>query len=311
MRLSNFYDLKSLDSFKKTSVQDAGVLLQRHLIAVDPEIYRVEYPELVFKNLGLDINNTGGFAKQIQSLRLKATGAFQDIGSDNVTASLSAESSLISVRMRGLPVEWDDYEVKAAQALQVNVVDEKMRGVLEIYHQEIDTSALLGLSGNNGLLTNTDYDADVGVDMSVMDAEELYNYIKDRVNFQKSAVRNALSYQANVCLLPLSIYNRIENEILNKFNDASVLTVLKKNLPTIKFVSSAKAEEVWDPSSSTYKRVMVLFSNDRKVIKFRIPMPMKYEPIFRKHSTSSTVARYHTAGLDILEPSSGLIVRGI
>lgn len=304
MKLSNFYDLKNLHALTKTSVSDAGILLQRHLIAVDPEIYRVEYPELVFKNLGLDVNNTGGFAKQIQSLRAKVTGAFTDVGADNVTASLNVEPSLIPVRMRNLPIVWDDYEVKAAQG-QYNVVDEKMRGVLEIYHQEIDTGALLGLNGNSGLLTNTDYTSAAGSDVSIMSAQEIYGFIKLHIDAQKSAVRNAPTYQANVCLLPVTVYNLMETEILNQYNDGSVLTVLKKNFPTVTFVSSAKAENVGG------NRVMVLFSNNRKVIKFRIPMPLKYEPIFRKHSESSTIARYHTAGLDILEPSSGYIVVGI
>ena len=59
-----FLDSGSQKGFKDAA---AGVVLDRYLTQVDPKIFEKLYPDLSFMNSGVTVDNTGGYARRIQS----------------------------------------------------------------------------------------------------------------------------------------------------------------------------------------------------------------------------------------------------
>lgn len=312
MLLSNKYDLLSLDAVldkdshnnRQVILNDAsGMLLTRHLTFVSPDILEQQYPDLAFDQLKLHVDNSGGYADHIQTRRKKVQGAFAERGSGRGKVALEMEDNLIKVFERDALLEWDDIKVKKAQEQKINLVSDTMAASILIFNQEIDTSAIVGIEGFNstGLVNNTVYLSESAPAIfTSLTAIQQYKLIADAITQQWNLVNNTAAYKANICLLPTTILNLASNSKLNEFTDGTVLAVLKKNFPDINFLHSAKASAVAGGSMS-------IFSNNRQALAFRIPLPLMYSPIFRKHFDYSTSALYRIAGIDILEPSSGYI----
>lgn len=311
MNLSDKFNLDSLNALMSASrtvdnssvmMKDAGVLLTRHLTMVNPRILEKKYPDLVFDQLGISIDNTGGYATSIQTLRLKAQGKFDERGSGRGKISIEMEDTLIKVFDRDALIEWDYFKMKEAELGNYNIVDRTMAASLLVYNQEIDTSVVTGLDGFNdqGLTNNTIYETVVGQVYAGLTAQQKYDLIADNITQQANTVNNTTEYKANICILPTTVYNIAQNTILNTFTNGTVLRVLMANFPDIKFLHSPKAGGS-----------MVLLNNSIESVVFRLPVPLLYSPVFQNKFDFSTSAVYRIAGIDILEPDSGLIVTGL
>jgi hypothetical protein len=73
MKLGQLYNLEAIEKFTNSGEQvgftdsQAGVVLARNLTAIDPRIFEKKYPELALLNSGIEIDNTGGYARQMNS----------------------------------------------------------------------------------------------------------------------------------------------------------------------------------------------------------------------------------------------------
>ncbi len=323
MRLSQIYNLVSMSDMKNTQISDiapshvvnsdTGILLQRHLTHVNPKVLEKKFPQLATHNFKLEVDNSGGYADRIQSLRTSVQGTFSEIGSAGGKTTIDVEDTTIPSYFKDTLVKWDTIGVNKALLGNFNIVDRSLAGVVQVYNQEIDTAVIIGLDdvGIKGLSNNVHYNTVFETTaFQSLTATQQYNLIVDRINTQHDSVNSSVDdkddkkttsvYAANICLMPTKIFNIIQKNILNEFNNASVLTVLRTNLPSVNFIHSAKLTDK-----------MVIFSNSEDSISLRIPVPMLFSPIYNKHFDFSTKAMYGIAGVDILEPASGLIVSGL
>ncbi len=311
----NLFNLDGMQSFQDSQVvqNDAGIVLSRHLTSVNPNILTAKYPELVFDSLGINVDNTGGYAKQIQTIRLLEQGGFGPEGDNRGIISLAAEDSTVKVSIRETAVRWTQREIQQADIAGINIVDKYMKATVTKFNQELDTSALIGIQDgksntNSGLADNTAYTSAVVAtsdQFAKLDAKKKYAFIADHITAQHNSVNNTPEYAADKCLLPTSVFNDAANTILNDFSNGSVLAVLIANFPNVTFLQSSKLEAV-----NSTKR-MVLFSSNSDAVAYRLPVPFNLTPIFQMHNDFSTIATYHTAGVEVLEPSSGRIVTGL
>lgn len=304
MFLEQKFNLDSLNALITTPIEqnDTGILLQRHLTAVNPKVLEKKYPALVFDSLKLYVDNTGGYAQYLQSLRTDVQGEYADKGDARGKVSLTMEDNLMPVRLRETLVEWDKDKVEEAKIGNFNIVDREFAGVLKVYNQEIDTISINGLDdAKRGLANNIHYVTETaGAAYLTLTAKQQYDLIADFIVQQHNGVNNTPEYSANICLLPTLIHNSAERRILNEFTNGSVLHVLKQNFPTVEFLHTPKLTDT-----------MVIFSNSEDAIAFRIPVPMEFSPIYNKHFNFSTASKYRIGGVDVLEPASGTIVTGL
>ena len=82
MKLKQLIDENSLLSHLEVAknFKDAsGILLAQHLTKVDPKIFARLYPDNVFLNSGLTIDNTGGLADTIKKIKFANLTKIQPI----------------------------------------------------------------------------------------------------------------------------------------------------------------------------------------------------------------------------------------
>lgn len=322
MKIGNLYHLDSFErlenSFKSSGFADAyaGTVLARNLTAVDPKLFEKKYPELSFVSSGIEADNSGGYARRIQSLRVREQGSFRtagDVSGNKGKISMAGEDSTILVIEREAESDWSDSEVKEAALQNINLVSRYVAGHNATYMREIDRIGYLGNPDDataTGLLnyasfTSTAATAAVGT----ATAAQLYGDIADLINAQWNAVNNTPEYKANRVDMPIYVLNALATTILNSAaGPMSVLMALKANFPGVEFRGTFRADDAGGAGVSH----TVAYTNNSEAMKMRIPLPLMVGEIIKKGSFSFHMdSKYRVAGLDILENSAGYILTGL
>lgn len=317
MKIGNLYNLKSfqafMDSGKKTGFtdSDSGIVLARNLTAVDPKIFEKKFPELTFVNSGIQVDNTGGYARRIQSLRLIETGDFEDAG-DNADnkgkIGLRAEDNYIKVFVKEAMSTWTDDDIKEADLQNINLVQRYMAAHTKKYNQKIDTIGMIGHGTQTGLMNNAGFGTTAATaPIATATAQELYDDISGLIRAQWDGVFNTAEYKANRVMMPTDVHNKLAATILNTAaGSSSVLKALQDNFPGVEFVASGKADSVGGNS------VTCAFSNNEEAMKMRIPVSLTVGEIIKISSFDFQVdSKFRIAGLDVLESTAGRYVTGL
>jgi len=275
-----------------------GTVLERNLTAVDPTVFEKKYPDLTFFNTGISADNSGGYAKRIQSLRLLDHGEFKTAG-DNIL-----------VHQKEAFAEWTDTDVKTAALENYSLTGRLMSAIDKQYKREIDAAGLIGIESNKGLLNNTIFGtSSAGGAIATLTAQEMYDEICALILDQHSAVSNTQEYMADMVITPVDVLNTLQKTMLNTAAGSNtVLTALKANFPGVAFMSSFRAATGGIGAVSATCAIKA--SGD--TMKFRLPTPLEIGQIFPLGSFHWKVdAQYRCAGLDILESTSGRLLTGL
>lgn len=332
MKIGNLYNLDSykrfLDSAKKPGFTDApagfqgfadayaGSVLARNLTAVDPQIFEKKYPDLSFVNSGIVADNSGGAARQIQSLRKREQGGFStagDASGNKGKISLAGEDNLIKVVIRESHSEWSDTEVEEAAMQNINLVSDYVTAHNSIYLREVDRIGYLGIpdkADSTGLLNHAGFlsTAASGA-IGGLSAQQMYDDISDLVIAQHNAVNNTPEYMANRVDMPIYVLNTLAATVLNTAAGSStVLTALKANFPGVEFRGTFRADDAGGAGVSH----TVAYSNSNEAMKMRIPTALTIGEIIKQSSFDFRVdSKYRIAGIDVLENTAGYILTGL
>lgn len=301
-------------SAKNFSDSAAGVVLGRQLEHVDPKIFEKKYPALAFMNSGVTIDNSGGYATHVISLRVNENGGFAnagDLSDDNGKISLSAEDNTIRVKDREAFSAWTDTEVERANLQGINLPSKHLSATNHIYQRELDRIGYLGIegiTGSVGLLNYTGFATSAASGaIDTLSAQEQYDAISDLIVRQQSAVENTPEYMANRVDMPVRVMNKIKATILNTANGSkSVLSALRDNHPEVVFSATAKADD-----DSLAASVTIAYSNNEEGMKFRIPLPLQFSPITQDGFKFKVDSKYSVAGLDVLEDAVAETLTGL
>jgi len=316
MKLGNLYNLDSfqgfLDSHRKQGFADgyAGTVLARYLTQVDPTILERKYPELTFVNSGIQADNTGGYARRIQTLRTRETGSFKtagDASSEKGKISMAAEEKDLLVIPREAESAWSEDEIREAELQGINLPARYVENHNRIYMREVDEIGYLGIEGNDGLINYagvTSNSASNTVDQ--LTAIEKYQEIADLITGQRTGVSNTPEYSANRVDMPVRVMNDLAATILDSAGGrASVLLALQTNFPDVQFQASFRLDT---PNPS----VTVAYNNGSDTMKMRLPQPLTIGEVVRVTSFKFHVeSHYRVAGLDLFEPAGVQYLTGL
>lgn len=320
MKIKNLYNLDSfktfLDSGKQAGFKDAaaGVVLDRYLTQVDPMVFEKLYPELSFINSGITIDNTGGYARRIESLRIVEQGEFTtsgDASSDKGKISLYGENSYMKVSVREAFSTWNDDEINEANLANVNLISKYIEAKSKVYQRGIDEAGFIGIpdiASSTGLLNYGSFTSSAaGGAIATLTNQEMYDAIAGLITDQWGAVNNTPGYMANRVIMPVTVSNILSTKILNTASGfRTVMAALTENFPGITFSSTFRAESVSATS------VVIAFSSSDQVMKMRIPIPLTVGEIVKMTSFDYRVdSKYRIAGLDILEDTGGRLLTGL
>lgn len=320
MKIGHLYNLNSfkafMDSAKKPGFADAyaGTVLSRNLTAVDPRLFEKKFPELTFVNSGVQADNSGGYARRIQSLRVIDLGGFTtsgDASGNKGRISLMAEDSFLKVIVREADSVWKDDEIKEAELQNINLVQRYVQAHNAAYMREIDQIGLLGgVAGiGTGLLNHAGFTATAaGGAIETLTAQQMYDAVAGLITDQFNAVNNTPEYMADRVIMPVDVMNKLNVTILNSAAGSStVLRALQDNFGGVQFLASFRAANTGSGVSAT-----VAFSSSEEVMKMRIPVPLTIGEIIKQGSFDYKVdSKYRIAGLDVLENTGGRILTGL
>jgi len=318
MKIGNLYGLdhfkKFADSASQVGFKDsfAGTVLARNLTAVDPQIFEKKYPELAFINSGIQVDNTGGYSRRIQSLRLQDQGGFTtagDASSNKGKISLAGEESFLNVVIRESHSIWSDDEIQEADLQGINLVSRYVETHNRIYLRELDAIGYLGINGNAGLLNFSGFTAEsAGDTVDELTSLEAYDEIATLITDQRNGVNNTPEYMANRVDMPVRVMNELSKKILDTGNGSmTVMTALQNNFPDIQFRGTFRADGVAGVGSVT-----VAYNNNDEAMKMRVPLALTIGEIVKTNSWDFRVdSKYRVAGLDILESSAGRYLTGL
>ncbi|MBL1319585.1 MAG: DUF2184 domain-containing protein [Mariprofundaceae bacterium] len=322
MKIGNLYDLDSFkkfqDSSKQSGFKDAysGSILARNLTAVDPQIFEKKYPELSFVNSGIAADNSGGYARIIQSLRKQELGGFStagDASGNKGKISMTGEESSLKVVERESHSIWTDSEVKEADLQNINLVSDYISAHNRIYLREVDQIGYLGVPdvpASTGLLNYAGFTSAAATGaVGGLTAQQMYDDIAGLITAQHNAVNNTPEYMAVKVDMPIYVLNTLTVTILNTANGASsVLSALKANFAGVEFRGTFRADDAGGVGVSH----TVAYSTNSEAMKMRIPTALTVGEIIKQGSFDYRVdSKYRIGGLDVLENTAGYILTGL
>ena len=295
----------------KTFKDANGILLGRQLTHVDPKIFQKLYPDNIFLNSGISIDNSGGYSNQIQKLRISEKGGFRDAndrGSNKGLISLDGEAATIGVIERVATINYSNTEIEQAKLGKYNLVERLLGATDKIYRQEIDEILAVGNTLNKGLLNYAGFTANSGskitnASLGTSDYDQIASLITDQWN----GVNNTNGYMANRVAMPTRVMNILSAKKWNaSISEKSVLQILRESFPTVTFISSWRNELVGATS------VTIAYSTSEDAMSNRIPLPLLIGETIKDGSFSYKAdATYRIAGLDVHENKAGRIATGL
>lgn len=313
MKLKNLIDMNSLVAHlevAKTFKDAKGILLAQSLTHLDPRVFVKLYPENVFLNSGLTIDNTGGLADTIKKKRVSAKGSFNDVnnrGTNKGLISLDGETDSIAVIGREATINYTDDEIEKAKLENYNLVERLLGGVDEVYRKEIDEILAVGNSLNKGLLNYAGFTSDSSAAITTLTGEQAYDAIASLITDQWNGVNNTNGYMADRVMLPTTVMNWLASQKWkSQTSDKTVLTVLKEAFPGVTFLNSWRANNVNGTSVTT------AYSSNENAILVRIPQPLIIGKTVPEGSFGYRAdAKYRIAGIDVAEDKAGRILTGL
>lgn len=315
MKLSQ---LISIDHLKKHSeatekfTDSSGVLLGRHLTQIDPKVFTKQYPANVFLNSGLAIDNSGGYADTIKKIRVSGEGDFipatsRDKSKGRIT--VSGEVDEMGAYEFGAFIDYTKQEIEKAKLGRYNLV-ERLFGISNLkYHQKIDEILATGFEKNEGLLNYSGFTKDTsGTPVAGNTGVQNYNFISKLINDQANEVNNVESYKADKVIMPIDVMNVITSQVYSSTNASgeTVLQMLKRNFPSISFLTSFRCKNVGGTS------VIVAYSTNSEAMVNRIPVPLVIGDTVREGSFGYKAdMHYRIGGLDVADNSAGRILTGL
>lgn len=301
------------DSMRR-QFRDAGLLLSRQNIFLDPTIFRQQVAEVTYAGTGVSISNVGGLANTIDKIKTTPRGQFKSARDGDDTQgiiSLSAERGKINVvQMDARSEAFTDDDLTRAAQNNIPLVTEYTGAMFSIFQQSNDGEFYSGeTTGQKGLLNNALFASTNAAGLiDTLTGEEMYDILATLITDQWSGVFNAPAYMANVVVVPINVYNTIKRKKLNTAGGesrVSVLTALTDNFGQVKFVPTFRC-------GSGADSITCAFSNNMQSMVYRLPKPLTIHPQFKLSPTKYNIeADYRVAGLDIAESKSGRKLIGL
>lgn len=330
MKYKSLYDtesiIKCIDSVNEsynTSLNrfnDAkgGLLNPQNLVAVNPTVYKMQYPDLSLIESGININNFGAYLPVVQSVSLEPIGSWEvadNRSSNDGKITLSADYSNIKSEPFKAFATWTDIEQnRISQAANINLPTEELNAMSYLYLVTVDEVGLVGKTSIDklGLLNNKSFHR-VNLDKKLTELEPMQAYYKllALINEHNTRTQNTQQYLADTIILPVEVYNYINNYQMLIFVNGTNLTVyeaLQARFKNMKIVPSPRATNVSIDGANT--NVIAIFNRHENNLTMRIPVPMKLTPVQQDGWKYKVDGYALIAGIDILRKESGTLVTG-
>jgi hypothetical protein len=307
------------------SQQALGFLLQQTSY-IEQEVYRIQYPDIIYPQLVPVDTSANEWAKSITYFSLDRVGQadwFDGMASNMPVADINRAKYEQTIEMAGIGYRYTLEELGHAMMVPgTNLSSERAEAARRAYEEFMDRLARVGDSRkgvtglfNNASVTREDAIADGTGSSALWTAKSADQIVRDVNNSLLGVYENSLTVEmADTVLLPIAAMTtlaqkRVENTTMN------ALQYLKENnLYTQQTGAPLMIRGVLDLSDAGSGGVgrMVTYRRDPRVVKFHVPMPHRFLPVWQTGPITFDVPGIFRVGsVDIRRPGAFRYVDGI
>jgi hypothetical protein len=305
--------------------QQAFAFLVSQTAFIEPEVYRIAYPEIIYQQLIPIDSSAGEWAKIITYFSLDKVGKADWLNSganDIPYADINRNKFDQGIEMAGIGYNYTLEEIGVAmQVPGLNLTAERAEAARFAYEMFMDAYAYKGDATKNvtGLFNNanvTTVTAATGAGgsthWSTKTADEM---IKDVQNALTGVYEGSLTVEmADTVLLPIGEMQLLANtRVTNTYGNA-LDYLAKYNLYTYYTGAPLTIRSVLglDSAGGDGGGRMIVYRRDPRVLKLHIPMPHRFLPVFQRSAMQFDIPGIFRVGsVEIRRPGAIRYIDGI
>ena len=291
---------------------------------IEPQVYAIKYPNIQYQDLVPVDTSAPAFAGQITYFSMDGVGEAEFLatyGNDFPIVDTQRQKHDVRVENLGIGYRFNEFELEYAARLGINLPADDAVLARRVAEERTDRIALYGQPdmGWDGLLNSalvtTDPANGANAGARLWTAKTGPQIAKD-VNDAISGIHvDSLQVEmADTILLPVAMRDLIASTQFNQGTDTSILRWLMENnvytaqtgnaltIRTCRGLESAGAGGVGR---------MIAYARDPMVLKFHMPMPLRFYPPQQRFLTYIVMGVMRLGGLEIRRPSGIRYIDGI
>lgn len=305
--------------------QQAFAFLLSQTAYIEQEVYRIQYPEIIYQQLIPIDSSASEWAKSVTYFSLDKVGQadwLSNVGTDIPFADINRNKFEQGIEMAGIGYTYTLEEL--GQALMIpglNLTAERAEAARFAYEMFMDNLAYKGSTskGFTGLFNNgnvTTVTAAAGASTSTLwslkTADEI---ITDVQNALTGVYEGSLTVEmADTVLLPIGEMQRLANiRIPNTYGNA-LDYLAKYNLYTYTTGAPLTIRSVLglDTAGGDGGGRMIVYRRDPRVLKLHLPMPHRFLPVYQRSALQFDIPGIFRVGsVEVRRPGAMRYVDGI
>ena len=297
------YDYNAVINASDKAVQvvdgQNGAFVRENLVSLSRKIHQFIPNGVTFNQLGIMIDNTGGYANAIKSLRLSYDGDFEKSGTSTTTngkITIGGDTNLIPVDGYEAESDYSVTELNQARLENRNLQAELFKAHQDKYLRKLDALVYGKITTYTGFTKE-----DSTKEWRAMTDEELSDTLRNLIIKQRNAV--SMGYEADVLVVPKDLKLRCESSDYKALGDLTIAEKLAKTLG-VKIVGSNRV----GGAGTGGKDMAIAISSNEDSMVIRVPKRLGISPVDRRGNKFYFEGSFRVAGLDILEDGAGYIL---
>jgi hypothetical protein len=293
---------------------------------IEPQVYRIQYPDIQYPNL-IPVDNSGNeWAKSITFFSMDRVGAanwFHHMASDVPLADVTRDKFEQGVEMAAIGYRYTLEEV--GQALMIpgyNLTPERADAARRAYEEFMDNIALRGDTSKNfvGLINNPAVSsgsaiADGTGASALWSAKTADQMIRDVNGVLTGVYTASLTVEmADTILLPVDRFTLIAQARLTNLDMTAMAWLRLNNVYTQQTGQplTIRAVRGLETAGAGSTGRMVAYRRDPQVLKLHLPMPHRFLPVWQTGPLAFDVPGiFRTGGTEIRRPAAVRYLDGI
>lgn len=307
------------------SQQALGFLLQQTSY-IEQEVYRIQYPDIIYPTLVPVDTSANEWAKSITYFSLDRVGQadwFDGMATNMPVADINRAKYEQTIEMAGIGYRYTLEELGHAMMVPgTNLSSERAEAARRAYEEFMDRMARVGDSRkgvtglfNNAFVTREDAIADGTGSSALWTAKTADQIVRDVNNSLLGVYENSLTVEmADTVLLPIAAMTILAQKRLENTPVTALEYLMKNNLYTHTTGAPLMIRGVLDLAAAGSGGVgrMVTYRRDPRVVKFHVPMPHRFLPVWQTGPITFDVPGIFRVGsVDIRRPGAFRYVDGI
>lgn len=307
------------------SQQALGFLIQQ-TSHIEAEVNRIQYPDIIYPTLVPVDTSANEWAKSVTYFSLDRVGQanwFDGMSSNMPVADINRSKFEQTIEMAGIGYRYTLEELGHAMMVPgTNLTSERAEAARRAYEEFMDRLVRVGdtrkgVTGlfNNANVTREDAIADGTGSSALWTAKTADQIVRDVNNALLGVYEGSLTVEmADTVLLPISAMKTLAEKRIDNTTITALEYLAKNNLYSFTTGAPLMIRGVLDleNAGSANKGRMVVYRRDPRVVKFHLPMPHRFLPVWQTGPITFDVPGIFRVGsVDIRRPGAFRYVDGI